>query len=192
MTRQLVLVLMMASAVAFGPGFPAVHTQAPASPSASGDGSQEGIKVHGHWTIVVLNHDGTVASRGEYKNALVAGENGGPAAIAAFLSDFVTESSWRVHFSATAVIPQITATRHVPTAPINNFPFPTGTVELTGQFTAAEAADIFQVDTRVNVAFEAGGVTGARDYAFSRRSIDRSIRVVAGQIVQFKVVFSFS
>lgn len=33
-------------------------------------GPQEGIKVHGHWTIVIRNEDGSVASRNEFENAL--------------------------------------------------------------------------------------------------------------------------
>lgn len=32
---------------------------------------QQGIKVHGDWTIVIRNEDGSVASRHEFKNALV-------------------------------------------------------------------------------------------------------------------------
>jgi len=34
-------------------------------------GPQEGIKVHGEWTIVIRNGDGSVASRYEFQNALV-------------------------------------------------------------------------------------------------------------------------
>ena len=33
-------------------------------------GPREGIKVHGHWTIVVKNPDGTVAQRREFDNDL--------------------------------------------------------------------------------------------------------------------------
>jgi hypothetical protein len=33
-------------------------------------GAKEGIAVHGHWTIVVKNPDGTVAARQEFENAL--------------------------------------------------------------------------------------------------------------------------
>lgn len=36
----------------------------------SRDGSQEGIKVHGHWTIEVRNHDGTLATHREFENSL--------------------------------------------------------------------------------------------------------------------------
>jgi len=39
-------------------------------PKERAGGQQEGIKVHGDWTIVIRNQDGTVASRHEFKNAL--------------------------------------------------------------------------------------------------------------------------
>jgi hypothetical protein len=38
--------------------------------TTSRGGPHEGIKVHGHWTIEVLNPDGTVASHGEFENSL--------------------------------------------------------------------------------------------------------------------------
>jgi hypothetical protein len=49
----------------------AAKTQ-PAAKSARGmaDGTQEGIKVHGDWTIVIRNQDGSVAARHEFHNAL--------------------------------------------------------------------------------------------------------------------------
>ena len=36
----------------------------------SGDGNDEGIKVHGHWTIDVKNPDGTLAHHHEFENSL--------------------------------------------------------------------------------------------------------------------------
>ncbi|MBI4489067.1 MAG: hypothetical protein HY694_08265 [Deltaproteobacteria bacterium] len=44
-----------------------------AKEGASPSGPQEGIKVHGHWTIEVRNPDGTVVERREFKNALIGG-----------------------------------------------------------------------------------------------------------------------
>lgn len=35
-------------------------------------GPHEGIKIHGHWSIVIKNPDGSVASRHEFENALVS------------------------------------------------------------------------------------------------------------------------
>src|SRR2546423_15522419 len=44
-------------------------TQPEASP---GRGQQEGIKVHGHWTIEVRNPDGTLVTHREFENALTS------------------------------------------------------------------------------------------------------------------------
>jgi hypothetical protein len=46
----------------------AAETQPAAKPSGS---TQEGIKVHGDWIIVIRNEDGSVAARHEFQNALV-------------------------------------------------------------------------------------------------------------------------
>jgi len=52
---------------------PAAETEEPAKPAKPGS---EGIKVHGHWKIVVKNPDGTVASASEFENSLVTPGNG--------------------------------------------------------------------------------------------------------------------
>jgi hypothetical protein len=46
----------------------AAEAQPAAKPSG---GTQEGIKVHGDWVIVIRNEDGSVAARHEFQNALV-------------------------------------------------------------------------------------------------------------------------
>jgi len=72
---------------------PAVEKQAPAATTAkpqtaetqgetlekgvaeekpSGDGSHEGIRVHGHWTIEVRNPDGALVTHREFENSLAA------------------------------------------------------------------------------------------------------------------------
>jgi hypothetical protein len=40
------------------------------APGQSGQGSHEGVKVHGHWVIDVKNPDGTVAQHREFENSL--------------------------------------------------------------------------------------------------------------------------
>jgi hypothetical protein len=40
--------------------------------SASGNGSHEGIKVHGHWIIEVRDPDGTLVTRREFENSLTS------------------------------------------------------------------------------------------------------------------------
>lgn len=56
-------------------------------------GPTEGIRVHGHWTIVVRNPDGTVASRHEFENALVSD---GATVLAQLLGRQVTPIYWTV------------------------------------------------------------------------------------------------
>jgi len=48
----------------------AISEPNPALSLTSGGASQEGIEVHGHWTIEVRNPDGTLGERREFDNAL--------------------------------------------------------------------------------------------------------------------------
>lgn len=64
-----------------------------AEPSAS-KGQHEGITVHGHWTIVVRNPDGTVATRREFENSLV--NNVGPNLLAGLLSGNFAVGPWSI------------------------------------------------------------------------------------------------
>lgn len=54
-------------------------------------GAQEGIKVHGHWTIEVRNPDGTVATHREFENALFPSP-----ALASILGRQVSVSFWSI------------------------------------------------------------------------------------------------
>ena len=45
-------------------------SQVASDEKASPGGPHEGIKVHGHWAIVIKNTDGSVASRHEFENSL--------------------------------------------------------------------------------------------------------------------------
>lgn len=50
-------------------------------------GQQEGIKVHGHWTIEIKNPDGTVAQHREFENNLISSAY---PALVSFLTGFAT------------------------------------------------------------------------------------------------------
>jgi hypothetical protein len=69
---------------------------APAAKSAKGmaDGTQEGIKVHGDWTITIRNEDGSVASRHKFQNALTSS---GGAGIAQILGRAKTAHWWEIN-----------------------------------------------------------------------------------------------
>jgi hypothetical protein len=61
--------LVTSPAAAHAVSKPAVEEEETAKPAKAGG---EGIKVHGHWKIVVKNQDGTVASSTEFENSLAA------------------------------------------------------------------------------------------------------------------------
>src|SRR5271154_2290304 len=54
----------------------------------------EGIKVHGHWTIEVRNPDGKVVTHREFENAIVKGQ--GDVALAQLLSGSQSAGAWGV------------------------------------------------------------------------------------------------
>ena len=69
-----------------------------ASPGDS-SGVGEGIKVHGDWTIDVLNPDGTLVSHRKFENALVAS---GKRRIARVLNREFLSQNWSITISSTA------------------------------------------------------------------------------------------
>jgi hypothetical protein len=56
-------------------------------------GAQEGIKVHGDWTLTVRNQDGSVAGRHEFRNALAAQAD---RSLAQLLAGDITPGRWQV------------------------------------------------------------------------------------------------
>jgi hypothetical protein len=64
---------------------------------ASGNGPQEGIKVHGHWTIEVSNPDGRVVSHREFENGLVPGTF-----LNSILARTQTVGFWTIYLNALA------------------------------------------------------------------------------------------
>jgi hypothetical protein len=75
-----------------------VESAAPAAEKSSG-GPQEGIKVHGDWTIVVLNEDGTIAARHQFKNSLSAAGDADKL-LADLLAGNVSAGQWVIAFTA--------------------------------------------------------------------------------------------
>ncbi|RSK28301.1 hypothetical protein EJF36_16330 [Bacillus sp. HMF5848] len=68
-----------------------------AQSSTSGEGQQEGIEVHGNWTIEILNEDGSIANKKSFENALAGGEK----VIAEVLTRQSTPGSWSIWLSGT-------------------------------------------------------------------------------------------
>jgi hypothetical protein len=71
---SLLVLLLTIVPVMTGCGLPA---KSPATASAPGGVPQESITVHGHWTIEVINPDGTLANHREFENALMIGAQAG-------------------------------------------------------------------------------------------------------------------
>lgn len=189
------------------------------SPAAQ---QREGIRVHGDWVIEVLNADGTLAQRHEFKNALVLGH--GDVALADLLSRKVSAGRWEVrlfpeddqHLTGAVCAKggdpsQCVVTEPYPGSTDNLQEFytlqvlnplgPLGKLELVGSATASRAGNIKSVDTRI---YRCAPTTGpaeclvtppgpaAAAIVLTRRDLPDPISITVGQIVQVKVVLSFS
>ncbi len=76
---------------------PAAKSATPAGQAvAAGEpavrGNQEGIKIHGHWTIEVKNPDGKLVTHREFENSLAPGS--GASLLAALLGGVASSGSW--------------------------------------------------------------------------------------------------
>ena len=73
---------------------------APEATQGSGGGPSEGISVHGHWKINVLEPDGHLVSSHEFENAL---DNDGKLLLAQLLTTERQTGQWRVDLQGTGV-----------------------------------------------------------------------------------------
>jgi len=159
-----------------------------------GRGQSEGIRVHGHWTLEIHNPDGTLASRHEFENALIP--TMGSPLLAGLLGNFYVDTTWGIYLwgnpgpcgpVATNDPCQIGQPPLVVTLPTSSGS-PSGTLELSASVTAARDSTLFNVNTVWSALVR--GTTNRHFNQFSERGIN--IQVLRGQIVQVKVVFSFS
>ena len=202
------------AATAAGPAAAARSTKA----SAPGGGPQEGIKVHGEWTIEVRNPDGTVAARREFQNAYLAGS----VILPRLLGRQISPGPWVVTLGdSTGSNPQAcaTATKNdrcglyegasgvvlsgVATASttlsVSVVAVGQRRLLLSGSFTASAAANINEASTSLTTcpATTAPATScspqGAPILSFSTtaQGAFQPVSVVPGQIVQVTVAFSF-
>jgi hypothetical protein len=162
----------------------AALAKSPPAPAAKrAGGAREGIKVHGHWTIEIRNPDGTLASRSEFENSLQGGET----LLAGLLGNTITPPiTWVVALFAAqnsanycnlwCDVGPVTAT------------VVSDTVELTATNTAVTDTTIIRVGTRWN----APSLPGIRWFSSHDLTPAEQKTVVKDQIIQVKVVFSFS
>lgn len=177
----------------------------------------EGIKVHGRWTIEVRNPDGTVASRHEFDNALTAG---GAVYLARLLGRDGVPTRWVIQLGRYSMMGPCQGGTYNTSTPDECFivdpqsvPLPTGTavfpnlttaiggpdgtqVVLTGHATALVSGHIEYVATRLGTCLSSTllancNSAGGGNY-FTVRDLSQPLSIAAGQIVQVRVVLSFS
>ena len=183
-------------------------------------GPQEGIKVHGHWIIDVRNPNGTLASHTEFENALSAPL--GQRVLALALKRVYVPGPWAITLgdangagpcdtnsvaiacriteigpASLFVFPNLTIT-----LPLDNVGLAAGTLELSGTATATHPFSVSRVTTEQTMCPDP--VVTARDcalspgtgswvvFSFTAQNLQNPVSVVAGQIIQVKVVISFS
>jgi hypothetical protein len=188
---------------------PAVQepTSAPGAP-------QEGINVHGHWTIVVTNPDGSLAERREFDNALIAT---GARALAMVLGRLNSVGGWGIHLlsnageevfldassipisygflyesSNTLTFPYVfkTLTVSVPTTGENM-----NKLVLSGTATAQRDGKIKAVYTRqtlLNSSLPPASSYSGWDIMVTETTLASPVNLLAGQQVSVTVVISFS
>jgi hypothetical protein len=192
---------------------PVAATRVGAAAKPSG-GPQEGIKVHGRWVIEVRNPDGTLAARREFDNALTGGSQN----LSGLLSRSEVAGRWELNFTAPAgatspcdggsggrsanwcrIIEAAASNPNGGNAESRNLTVTgssTGTtVTLSGSITALANGAVGRVSTSL------GGCTAntlvascnaAGSAVFFSDASPSVIQVVAGQIIQVTVTFSFS
>jgi hypothetical protein len=169
---------------------------------AKPSGPSEGIKVHGDWTIEARNPDGSVASRHQFKNALVKDAPfGGDRALVHLLTGLTQTGSWRVLLSGEGSLCRLDGVTpgqcDSGNFQVDPFLSPT-TVSLSGTIAIPPEGGGTISEVRTGMFDCLASLAGCNStnrfntYTFSRKQLATSIVVVGGQTVHFKVVFSFS
>ena len=183
------------------------------SPNSNSDNQNEGIEVHGHWTIEVRNPDGSLVDSHEFENAL---ENSGKERLAEFLAREYSVGGWMIRTGNTAVAnnpfydPEDSGAFElgqifeegagVDPEPWRFFDLTVSTnngltLTLNGTAIAQRDGSISFVETLVNRI--AATLPPASDYSmgafpFTKKILAAPIAVSTGQYIVFTVVISFS
>ena len=177
-------------------------------PTESGGGTQEGIKVHGHWTIEVSDPDGTLVEHREFDNALH--EEYGAIALARVLARQRTLAYWGIELTSYAIQPYFKVELQEtgdPGTGAHMFKTLTvefidsgenaGTIILSGTATAHQDGKISYVQTNLHTvspdqAPSAPQFTGTHwSSPFTESTLSPGVDVSEGQQVLATVVLSF-
>jgi hypothetical protein len=164
-------------------------------------GQNEGIKVHGEWTIDVFNPDGSLASHHEFKNAF-ASHLGGTTFMNGVLSRAKRVGLWQISLGGTPACYSNGAPCWIvePGTPIEGGALSVsvpatgpnaGKFVLSGSTTAPRAAQISVVQTGTDDCPPTGTCTSS-SFGFTQKVLPTPIDLVEGQIIQVTVVISFS
>jgi hypothetical protein len=191
---------------------------APAVTEKSAPGApQEGITVHGHWTIEVTNPDGSLAERREFENAS-AGSGFGSSLLAVILGRLNSMGGWEIdlgdpfatngpwpssmgvivesNYAGDTLYAYKNLTVQVPSLDLNNPDF--GKLVLRGTATAAQSGQFARVATyfwtqsplNPPSPFYPGSVGNL--FPFTVKVLDVPVVIAAGQQILVTVVISFS
>jgi len=184
-----------------------------ASETKPAGGPQEGIKVHGHWTIDVRNPDGTLASHHDFENSL---QSTGAGVLVGSLSRASVTGLWNISFTDSStglcnstLFCQIDEPTQVPPLKSDSknltVSAPTtgphaGKIVLAGSVTAAGVGSVVEVLTYVDVCAVSVSPTSCNNgdslqlgtTLFTNHVLTPNIAVAAGQLVDVTVVLSFS
>jgi hypothetical protein len=155
----------------------------------SSGGQQEGIKVHGHWTIEIRNPNGSLASHFEFENALA--DNG--LLLAELLNGSTTVTKWRIELDGTLGVSNAPCSGNSGCLVDATQGFAVGApgqrlFQLQGTVTANQTGRIERVSTQwLNSTVSTSGV-------FTQKTLDPADQkaIVNGQIIQVTVQISFS
>lgn len=199
--------LVLTAALSGGHALAQAPIAAPHREASPGAG-QEGIKVHGDWTLTVRNPDGTVAARHEFKNGLYPG--GGDKILVQLLAGTAVTGQWTIMLFPTSAAAcnanqspcSITEnstptsansrdlTRTVPTTGPD-----AGKLVLRGSVRVPNGTSFTTVQTELTSCAPASApascVSGA-GVGFTQRTLATPVAVAQDQLVEVKVVISFS
>jgi hypothetical protein len=176
---------------------------------AQSGAAQDGIKVHGDWTLTVRNPDGTVAARHEFKNALAI-SLGGDSLLAQLLSGGAVAGQWSVELYPVPIAAchsnnspcRITENSSIPGGTSRDLTktVPTsgpdaGKLVLRGSVRIPINATINQVVTTLSTCaptVSPASCVSQSNEAVTLRSLTPGVPVGQEQLVEVKVVISFS